>query len=510
MVQRGLTDNVQRDAMTLRTVAITPSASALVDSLRGLGYTPETALADLVDNSISADAAQIELDLQWNAGNPTAAVLDDGRGMNQETLIAALRLGGTGPSAERVVSDLGRFGLGLKTASLSQARRVTVVTRNAGVTSALSLDVDVVASSGWIAEVPDPLPDHPFVQRALAIDQGTVILIDRMDALGGLTSLDKESFYLRLQDVRAHLGMVFHRFLGGDARRVALALNDREIKPWDPFVRDHPATTELRAERIRHGHTSFAVKPYVLPHRDRFRNEAEYEAAGGPGGWAARQGFYVYRGKRLLVAGSWLGLGGSRAWTRDEASRLARIEVDLPTSLDQDWRIDVRKSQARPPGSLRERLTAIAAKCRDQAREVFAWRGLGPRAQGRAADTTPVWLAEAGAGGTRYRINRQHPAVEAALERSKPHQKLLNALFSIIEQSVPVQRIWLDVSESEGAPPPVLDAGELDLLSKQLADLARMLPDDMPLMERVDMLLRHIPGQQTELRRHVLAMLEAA
>lgn len=507
---QGSTNDGQRDAMAPTTVTIMPSASALVDSLRGLGYTPETALADLVDNSISAEALTIELDLQWNNGSPAAAVLDDGHGMDYETLVKALRLGGTGPSEVRGTSDLGRFGLGLKTASLSQGRRLTVVTRRDAVTSAFCLDVDTVAKEGWVAEIPDPLPAHPFIKRVLDADSGTTVIIDRMDALGGLTSLDKESFYLRLQDVRAHLGMVFHRFLGGDARRVRLTLNERDIKPWDPFVRDHPATTELRTERIRHAGSTFSVKPYVLPHRDRFRNDAEYDAAGGPGGWAARQGFYVYRGKRLLVAGSWLGLGGARAWTREEASRLARIEVDLPTTLDQDWRIDVRKSQARPPGSVRGRLTAIAAKCREQAREVFVWRGHGPRALGRTADMTPTWLAETGPGGTRYRINRQHPAVVAVLERTKPHQKLLNGLFSVIEQSVPVQRIWLDVSDSESAPPPVLDTGELGLLSEQLAELARMLPGDLSLAERVDLLLRHIPVQHAELRGNVLAMLEAA
>jgi len=135
----------------------------------------------------------------------------------------------------------------------------------------------------------------------------------------------------------------------------------------------------MRSERIRYSGASLFITPYILPHRDRFANDAEYEAAGGPGGWNARQGFYVYRARRLLVPGSWLGLGGARAWTREESSRLARIEIDLPVDMDVDWRIDVRKSQARPPGSLRARLTAIAEHCREQAREVFVWRGLGSR-----------------------------------------------------------------------------------------------------------------------------------
>src|SRR5207248_3322441 len=142
---------------------------------------------------------------------------------------------------------------------------------------------------------------------------------------------------------------------------------------------------------------------------DRFANEAEYEEAAGIGGWGERQGFYVYRQKRLLVPGGWFGLGGARAWTREESSRLARIAVDLPAALDSDWRIDVRKSQARPPGSMRARLTAIAVLCRDQAREVFAWRGHRARAQAARSNDQPVWVAASG-GASRYRINRDHSA----------------------------------------------------------------------------------------------------
>lgn len=506
-MQQGSTDDGQLDAMAPLTVEITPSASALVEALRGLGYAPETALADLVDNSISAEASRIELDLQWNAGNPIATVLDDGHGMDYETLVAAMRLGGIGPSAERDKSDLGRFGLGLKTASLSQGRRVTVVTRREGVTSSLSLDVDVVSRSGWIAEIPDPLPDHPFVQRALTVEQGTVVMIDRMDALSGLVGLQKEAFFLRLEEIRAHLGMVFHRFIGGDATRLSIALNGRPVRGWDPFQTTHPATREMPYERIRHAGAALTIKPYVLPHRDRFANDAEYEAAGGPGGWGARQGFYVYRGKRLLVAGSWLGLGGVRTWTRDEASRLARIEVDLPTELDRDWRIDVRKSQARPPGALRPRLTAIAGRCRAEAREVFAFRGQGPRMHGAPHTAPAVWLATEGPKGIRYRINRDHPVILACREAETGGHRPLNAVLSIIERSVPVERIWLDVSESEGAEVPTLDANDIAQLSDQLSELGKALPENLTLDQRLDTLLFNLPGDLTKLRSELVRKL---
>ncbi|MEH2566680.1 ATP-binding protein [Bradyrhizobium sp. AZCC 2289] len=493
-----------------RPVEITPSAAALVESLRGLGYSPETAVADLIDNSIAAEAATIELELEWNDGHPQAALLDDGNGMDRATLVEALRFGGSGPTSTRTAGDLGRFGLGLKTASLSQCRRLTIVSRAAGGTSAMVLDVDEIAKRGWFATEPAMLPQHPLATKLLQLEHGTLVLWDRMDSLGGLSGLQKDAFYLRLQDIRAHLGMVFHRFLGEDTRRICILTNGRTVKPWDPFQKNHASIIEMRSERIRYGSSSFEVKPYILPHRDRFTNDAEYEAAGGPGGWNARQGFYVYRAKRLLVAGSWLGLGGARAWTRDESSRLARIQVDLPTELDADWRIDVRKSHARPPGALRARLTAIAEHCRAQAREVFVWRGLGPRARSQEANSDPLWLASAGPNGTNYRINRKHPALAAFADGLKAERKQFDALLTLIEQSVPVERIWLDISEAQGAPIRAMDDEQLDQLTGSLTELAKILPTTLPAAARVDLLLRHLPQPPARLRNHLLEILGAA
>src|SRR5690606_21531804 len=160
----------------------------------------------------------------------------------------------------------------------------------------------------------------------------------------------------------------------------------------------------------------------------------------GPNGWSARQGFYVYRGKRLLVAGSWLGLGGVRTWTREESSRLARIQVDLPTGLDRDWRIDVRKAQARPPGALRARLTAIAGMCGGEAREAFALRGQGGRVRGARTEAPAVWLSISTLEAVKYRINRDHPIIVACCEAAGGLRSL-NAALTSIERSVPVERI---------------------------------------------------------------------
>ena len=431
----------------LTTLEIAPHAGALLKSLRGFGYSPETALADLVDNSISAGADLIELSIDWNDGDPRICVRDDGPGMSFDALCEGMRFGGDA-DVKRGPDDLGRFGLGMKTASLSQCQRLTVVSCHTGSISSMSWDVEKVRrTKSWCAELgglPEPF-DHIAVPGE---GEGTLLALERMDEMGGLFGLDKEGFFAKIKDVRDHFAMVFHRFLDGDARRIAITINGRPIAAWDPMLRTHPATRPLGAGKVGSGAQAVHVAPYVLPHRDRFTNEAEFIAAGGPGGWAERQGFYIYRAKRLVVAGSWLGLGGHREWTKDESSRLARIAIDLPQSVDAAWRIDVRKARARPPAALRARLAAIGGQCREKAREVFAWRGGQVRVPLGKTPSSPVWNEEHRSGKRRYRVNRDHPVIAELLEASPQTKKLARAAISLIERSVPVERIWLDISEN--------------------------------------------------------------
>jgi hypothetical protein len=189
---------------------------------------------------------------------------------------------------------------------------------------------------------------------------------------------------------------------------------------------------------------------HVLPHRDKLTGE-EFDENAGPAGWTAQQGFYVYRNERLLVAGGWLGLGNSKAWNREEAHRLARIRLDIPNTADADWKIDVRKSTARPPVSLRPWLMALAENTRDRARRVFAFRG-SPAPSASNQPVEQAWRVDRLKAGIRYRIDDSHPSVAAVLERSGELQPLVKAMLRVIEETVPVQRIWLDTVENKEMP----------------------------------------------------------
>lgn len=440
--------------MTERTRNAPPRAGAMLEALRGLGYSTAAALADIVDNSVSAGAANVRIDFVWAESESRITILDDGRGMDDSELESAMRLGDKSPLDDRSPEDLGRFGMGLKTASFSQCRRLTVASRaSAGQTSCLRWDLDEIAArpgDGWLLFEGAAKGSEGFLELLESHSSGTLVLWERLDRVVtfGYTADD---FTDLIDNVEMRLAMVFHRLLEGSRPSLRLFINGKPISPWDPFMSGHPAKPwNSPVAKAGAAFGTVEVECHVLPHKDRLTPD-EHTRAGGPEGWTAQQGFYVYRNKRLLLAGGWLGLGQGRAWNREEAHRLARIRLDIPNTADADWKIDVRKSTARPPVSLRPWLTKLAEDTRDRARRVFAFRGSPAPAPGG----TPVeqaWRADHSRAGVRYRIDEKHPAIAAVIHESGHLLPLVKAMLRIIEETVPVQRIWLDTAENKDTP----------------------------------------------------------
>jgi hypothetical protein len=429
-----------------------PRAAETVESLRGLGYSTATALADVIDNSISAKATDIDLFFHWDADRSSIRILDNGCGMTDEALFLAMRLGAKNPLDHRHHDDLGRFGLGLKTASFSQCRRLTVASRRDDVVSCLRWDLDVLAKAdddGWyLLEGPEP-GSETLLDAIAKAPHGTLVVWETLDRL--ITPGFRQQDFLDMIDrVEAHLSMVFHRFIEGPNADIQLTINGRRVKPWDPFLINHHATWSSPVERLESVGATVEVQCHVLPHKDRL-SERDHQEAAGPEGWTSQQGFYVYRNRRLIVPGGWLGLGRGRSWTKEEAHRLARIRLDIPNTVDADWNLDVRKSTAKPPIQLRDRLTLLAEDARHRARRVFASRG-APASSGAASVVVQAWRAEHFAGGVRYRIEREHPAVKAAFDGAGDSEPHIDAMLKLLEETVPVQRIWLDTTEQTETP----------------------------------------------------------
>ncbi|MCJ2044618.1 ATP-binding protein [Methylobacterium sp. J-078] len=422
----------------------------MVESLRGVGYSIATALADIVDNSISAGARNVWVTFAYRGAASTVSILDDGGGMSATELLGAMTLGGISPLLHRAEKDLGRFGLGLKTASFSQCRCLTVASRRNGLVSVRRWDLDYIARpdvGDWRLLSSPRKGSEELLSPLDLLEQGTLVLwegLDRIVGPGGMKDAALENAFLALVErVEQHLAMVFHRLIEGMSPELRLYINGHRVKGWDPFLRSHPATYSTPTDPFSSPHGRGELQGFVLPHKDKL-SEIEYRAAGGIEGWTSQQGFYVYRNQRLLVAGGWLGLGSPRVWTMEEPFKLARIRLDFTNSADHEWDIDVKKSTARPPRYLRARIQELAENVRVRARRVFAHRGeYGARAA--VQDLSTVWVSRTLKGGTSYRLNRDHPLVARALNDAD--SKSVSELLRLVEETVPVQRIWLDTVE---------------------------------------------------------------
>ncbi len=457
-----------------RTRLAPPRAGAMLESLRGLGYSTATAVADIIDNAISATATQVDIRFEWSGDESWISVTDDGHGMNDSELELAMHLGAKDPRHDRGSTDLGRFGMGLKTASFSQARRLTVASKKInGEFSCLRWDLEAMeqsVSGDWLLYEGAAEGSEFRLSSLEKHHSGTVVLWELLDRV--VTKGFSPDDFMDVSDaVEQHVAMTFHRLLDGASPCLTIRLNGRSIKPWDPFLRGHPGKRLESMDYRLKGNSEVTVKCHVLPHKDRL-SAKEFEVAAGPAGWMSQQGFYIYRNNRLLACAGWLRLSDrGRQWTRDEAHRLARISIDIPNSADVDWKINILKSTATPPVAIRKQLVRLAADTRAVARSVFAHRGRLVESGDTRTDSLPdAWVAKKGAAGTSYRIARDHALVRSVLERAGPLANDINAVLRLIETTVPVQRIWLDTAENDEPPEDCTEAeNENELLDILLA-----------------------------------------
>ncbi|MBE0610058.1 MAG: ATP-binding protein [Dehalococcoidia bacterium] len=425
---------------------VAPRPDALIESLRSFGYSPETSIADLIDNCITAAARNVWIDFFWAGARSWLSVRDDGTGMTESELSDAMRAGSSHPLAKRSPEDLGRFGLGLKTASFAQCRSLTVRSKRAGGIAALRRwDLDYVnRTKEWrLLKEPSGAAPAPLEQLD-PMTSGTVVLWENLDRLVDTAERapshgSQKNFLDTVARVEAHVAMVFHRFLTGRGK-LAIYVNGNQVSPWDPFLRNCEATQVLHDEAVQIAGGMVGVEPFVLPHVSRLSDE-EHNRAAGPEGWNAQQGFYIYRNKRMVVAGSWLGF-----FRQEEHYKLARIQVDIQNSMDQEWDVDVRKARARPPDAIRDDLKRIARLTRERAVEVYRHRG--KREMGNRFVSGPAWRGTlTPSGRVAYQVDRDHPLVAAALAASTLNTKPLRALLRLLEETVPVQQIWLDAAD---------------------------------------------------------------
>ena len=422
----------------LRRVQVAPRAGLLIESLRDVGYTPESALADIVDNAITANARKVRILADTAIAHPRLGIIDDGDGMSSAELIDAMRLGNRSPLEQRGSADLGRFGLGLKTASFSQCRRLTVVSRRNGDVAAARWDLDAVQQQDdWLVEIPDP-SSVPLVDEMNG--DGTLVLWEKLDRLVGEDPDEgvQRNAIRRLSDAAAQLELVFHRFLTGERgiKRIRISLNGRDLEPIDPFHSSHPATIAGPIEHIPVGRHRVTVQAFTLPHHKKV-SIAEWERYAGRSGYIKNQGFYVYRAGRLIIYGTWFGLA-----RQTELTKLARVKIDMPNELDTDWKVDVKKASAQLPPQVRERLRQLIETIGATSKNVYTRRGRRLISDSRL----PVWQRVQDKNEIRYRINPEHPAIAAFLESlDRNQQQQFNRILEMVGAAAPLDALFADM-----------------------------------------------------------------
>lgn len=376
-----------------RVEEVVPAAARTISSLRDIGYELPQAVADLVDNSVSAGASKVMIDLHFDGTDSWIRVADNGTGMDTATLIESLRYGSM---RDYDSDDLGKFGFGLKTASTSQCRRVVVASRRALTRArieARALDLGhIERSNRWEIVVVSPSERPAHLIEPLQETTGTVVLwedldriLDYKDPWGGWA---RRKLLDRAEAIAEHLGMVFHRFLAGEVRsqKLEIYVNGAAVDPWDPFCRDEPGTSALPEHDFRvaseTGMGIVHVRPYVLPDKTEFSDTAAWQRASGPLKWNRQQGLYIYRANRLIQWGGW-----SRMRTIDEHSKLARVSLDFSTNLDSAFGINISKAIVKLPTDLREDIEPVITQLARIASQRYR-KGGESRPRGRSEPAT--------------------------------------------------------------------------------------------------------------------------
>lgn len=427
----------------MKTMELPPYAPTLIESTRAIGYSLEAAVADIIDNSIAARATNVDI-FFFPVDKAYVAILDNGNGMTEIELNKAMQYGTKNPIDERSVDDLGRFGLGLKTASLSQCRSLTVVTKQEEIILARRWDIDYVTKTGkWslIILEENEVSEIPHIENLKEYETGTLVVWQNLDRLKVGEINFEHSLGRKIDSVREHLSLVYHRYLTGESglRKLSININYKKIIPIDPFLSSKSIqamddeTLVIQGEKI-------IVRPYILPHVSKMSAE-EIAMLGGKEGLRKQQGFYVYRNKRLLVCGTWF-----RMMRQAETSKLARIRVDIPNALDELWTLDIKKSSAIPPEEVRINLRSVIDKMAEKSKRTWTYRGK------RETDDSliHVWNRfKTRNGGYIYEINQDYPLLADLINGNPDIKNQLLMLIRQIESNIPLNSLYLDLTNDE-------------------------------------------------------------
>ncbi len=358
----------------MKEVISIPNASKTFKALRSLGYDINSSIADIIDNAITEKVGADNVSVLFNLNKDyeiTARIIDNGTGMTSDQLREAMRIGA---DSAYEAGSLGKFGMGMKTASLAHCNILTVISKTKETeVSGFSWNLGHVKKIGnWsLLELDETEIDKKINDSNLQIgDQGTIVFWDDLFLMNSefnsniSNKLASNYLFRKIESLKLHLRMVFHRFLDSNdntVRNITLRVNNDDIlKPWDPFCRGEPETVQINLSTddsnlfIKSYQEPIIINAYILPNKEYFSSENAWREAKGLLSWNDAQGYYIYRANRLIRFGGW---HGTKA--KDEHDKLARLSIDIDPILDDEFRITVNKNKVEFPELLFQHLKNI-------------------------------------------------------------------------------------------------------------------------------------------------------
>ncbi|MEP2652202.1 MAG: ATP-binding protein [Paraglaciecola sp.] len=420
-----------------------PDPKSHIKTLMRIGYTMSSAVSDILDNSITANAKNINIHSLPGLEELNLSIVDDGEGMSPNELIHNMKIGCKDPSDERLRGDLGRFGSGLKTASFSQARKLTVISKKTGEPMCAAVwDIDRIENENtWCLEIleEDEVRSHPFLLLDNKIEQGTQVIWEKLACLNKTShSLDNETVMsANLSELSDYISLHFHKFMEGKSKRSFL-INGRKLEAIDPFMSRSQGYQEGRSEKLRCKGGYIEINTHVLPHFNRMEAKP-LERLGGANGIVQNQGLYIYREGRLINAGGWLGLAKT-----SQLGALARVEVNVPSSLDQDWSTDVKKASLQLPPRIKKELRKFLSDPIQRSKRVYRYRG-------KQDEANKYWNIQENENDKTisYQISAENdPLNEIFRAISKEQKSKLIKYLGQLAENLPLNHIYQKMSES--------------------------------------------------------------
>ena len=430
----------------METRSAIPSAYNTISSNRSIGYSMPSAVADIIDNSISAGAKNIDL-IAPSLTDPVLLIVDDGCGMDQDELDIAMTFGGAiNCQEDRPKNDLGRFGMGLKTASLSQCTKLEVITKKDGSFVGGCWDLTYIKKyDTWDYIVISEAECRTKVKDTFLLDDeiasGTAVIWSHFDRLRESATNKFDEFSNQMSKTCKKLSLIFHRYLAGEEgiNKIRITYNKNVLHPIDPFLTGEIAEV-AKVKTIPLNNDVITVHCHKLPYPDKLTKEQLNRAQLEDGSTLLEtQGFYVYRNKRLIDYGTWFGLASKK-----DKTKLSRIQIDIPNTLDSVWSLDIKKSRAIPPEKIRDDLKQILENNAIKSKKTYTTRA-------RKKDSGTYWVREITPSNTiEYTINDDHPLIKDFKSKlTSEQQREFDFMLDNISKFFPFSKLELDQQEDK-------------------------------------------------------------